>query len=272
MPGQYTNVNVSRDGRHIAVSLTAGTPPNRDVWMLDAVTGTPARLTSAAAVDATPVWSPDGAAVVFSSQRAGPYQMFRRSASAAGTDELLLPSTVATIATDWSADGRFIAYTKTSPATGLDIWILPLTGDRTPFAFLESAAADDNAMFAPDGRALAYQSGMSGKDEVYVRAFPGRGEPLRVSPAGGTQPRWRADGRELYYLAPDGSIMAVAIAPAGEGWTAGPPDALVPATMSLVIRQAYTVTADGERLLAPVLDQTNPPVITAVPRWTPPAR
>lgn len=265
-PGQYTNVNISPDARTIAVSLTAGSPPNRDVYVLDARTGDALRLTTDAAVDATPVWSPDAAELIFSAQRAGPYQMYRRRAVAGGADQLLMASTVATIATDWSTTGRLVAYTRASPATGLDVWVLAIDGGP-PTPLVESPAADDNATFRPGGDAVAYQSGVSGRDEIYLRAFPLQEDGERVSAAGGTQPRWRADGQELFYLAPDGSVMAVAVARTAGRWSVGPPRTLVPATMSLVIRQAYAVTPDGERVLTPVVDATNPPVISIMPRW-----
>jgi eukaryotic-like serine/threonine-protein kinase len=263
-PGQYTNVTLSPDGTRLAVSLTAGSPANRDVWIVAVDGGRSTRVTEDPAVDATPIWSPDGARIAFSSQRAGPYQIHRTSPTTQES-ELLLKADTASIATDWSSDGRFIAYTRTGRETGLDLWILPLA-DRQPFPFLQTPAVEDNAAFSPDGRWMAYQSNESGRDEVYIRPFPPAGGQLRVSRNGGTQPRWRGDGRELFFLAPDGSIMAAVIHPAPE-IAAESPKMIRPAAMTLVIRHSYSVTRDGQRFLVPVLDQRNPPIVTVVADW-----
>jgi Tol biopolymer transport system component len=267
-PGQYTNVTLSPDGRRLAVSLTAGSPANRDVWILDGASGKPSRVTADPAVDATPIWSPAGTQIAFSSQRAGPYQIYvKDTASASASDEtVLLKADAASIATDWSRDGRFIAYTRTAPATGLDLWVLPLSGDRQPFPVLQTPAVEDNAAFSPDGRWIAYQSNASGRDEVYVRSFPPAGGEVLVSRNGGTQPRWRGDGRELFFLAADGSVMAAAVS-SGTTFTANEPRTILPASMTLVIRHAYAVSPDGQRILRPVLDQRNPSVLTVVPNW-----
>src|SRR5437764_1202079 len=111
----------------------------------------------------------------------------------------------------WSADGRFIAYGRNT-AGSPDIWILPLTGDRQPFAFVQSAAAAErNAAFAPDGKWIAYQSNETGRWEIYIQPFPATRRKVLVSNAGGEHPTWRADGKELFFLAPDSKMMAVAI-------------------------------------------------------------
>lgn len=264
-PGQYTNVTLSPDGTRLAVSLTSGSPANRDVWIVDLAGGSASRVTLDPAVDATPIWSPDGTRVAFSSQRAGPYQIYVSASTISATPqaEVLLKADAASIATDWSSDGRHIVFTRTGPATGLDLWVLPVSGDRQPFPFLQTPAVEDNGAFSPDGQWIAYQSNASGRDEVYVQRFPPASGQFRVSRSGGTQPRWRGDGKELFFLAPDGSVMAAAILE-GPQPAAGVPQTILPAAMTLVIRHAYTVTRDGQRVLIPVLDQRNPPVMTVV--------
>jgi Tol biopolymer transport system component len=271
-PGQYTNATLSPDGKRLALSLTAGTPANRDVWTLDVPGGKASRLTSSPAVEATPVWSPDGARIAFSSQRDGPYQMYVTESTPAGDTPNAVPllkSETATIATDWSPYGQHIAFTRTGSTTGLDVWVLPLAKDGVAFPFAETRAVEDNAAFSPDGRWIAFQSSESGRDEVYVRAFPPAGDQYVVSRNGGTQPRWRGDGRELFFLAPDGSVMAAPIA-FTPGFSAGTPQTIVPAAMTLVIRHAYTVTKDGQRVLMPVLDRRNPPRLSVI-QWPSPA-
>jgi Tol biopolymer transport system component len=267
-PGQYTNVTFRPDGSRLAVSLTTDTPANRDVWILNVSDGSSRRFTNDPAVDATPIWSPDGMRIAFSSQRAGPYQIYEK-ALAGGEDELLLKADAASIATDWSRDGRFIAFTRSGAGTGLDLWIMPLTADRTPFPFVQTPAGEDNAAFSPDGRWIAYQSNESGRDEVYIRPFPPAGGQHLVSRNGGTQPRWRHDGRELFFLAPDGSLMTAAVR-STPNFAADAPRTLLPPSMTLVIRHAYSPSADGQRILMPVLDQRNPPRLTVVRNWRPP--
>ncbi len=277
-PGMYTNATMSPDGRRIAVSLTSGAPANRDIWILDATGGTATRLTTDPGVDATPVWSPDGSEIVWSSTRSGMYQMYRRAASSAGSDALLVKTDRAAIATDWSRDGRVVVYTRTGPAaTGLDIWLLFVASGQT-VPIVETPGTDDNGALSPNGRWLAYQSSEAGQDEIYLlpasteppRADPIAGvrfpltpalQPQQVSMGGGTQPRWRGDGHELYFLAPDGSLLG-AVVPDGDASRIGQPRRILPASMTLVIRHSYTATADGARFLVPVLDQSIPAIIT----------
>jgi dipeptidyl aminopeptidase/acylaminoacyl peptidase len=182
-------------------------------------------------------------------------------------EAVLWKSETAAIATDWSPDSRYIVFTRTSPKTGLDVWVLPLTSDGNAFPFVETGAVEDNGAFSPDGRWIAYQSDASGRDEVYVRPFPPADRQHQVSRNGGTQPRWRGDGRELFFLAPDGSVVAAPIT-SEPAFTAGAPQTMVPAAMTLVIRHAYTVTKDGQRVLIPVVDRSNPPSLTVM-RWPP---
>ena len=260
--GLYTNAAVSPDGKRVAVSLTQGTPANRDIWTLDTTGGAPLRLTDNPAVDAGPIWSQDARALVFSSQRGGVYQMYRKAGSA--PEELLLKSEVSTIATDWSRDGRFVAYTRGS-GSNLDVWGLPLFGSREPLPVVQSPGADDNAVFSPDGRWMAYQSDESGRSEIYLRPFaaPGTGgdtpaapapAPLRISRDGGTQPLWPGDGREVIFRALDGAVMAAAVTSQAPVAVAAP-RRLFSAPLSLVIRRAYDVSPDA-RFLMPLFDDT----------------
>jgi Tol biopolymer transport system component len=271
-PGQYTNAALSPDGSRVAVSWNVGTPPNRDVWVLDANSGAATRVTTDAGVDASPIFSADGNDVVYSSQRGGPYQMYRRRVHGDAPEELLLKSDVATIATDWSRDGRFVLYTRGTAATGLDVWALPLTGAHEPFPVVRGSGADDNAVFSPDGRWVAFQTNESGRNEIVVRPFSapnsaaGAAAAIQVSEAGGTQPLWRGD--EVFFFAPDGSVMAAAIRSSAAGLAAETPVKLFPAPVSLVIRRSYDVSSDGQRFIIPLLDENVRQTITIVPNWS----
>ena len=283
-PGQYTNVTMSPDGKRLAVSLTAGSPANRDIWIVDLPGGAMTRLTTDPGVDATPVWSPGSDEVIFSSTRSGIYQMYRRAVDGSGADTLLVKDERASIATDWSRDGTRVLYTRTAAgSTGLDVWIHFIDGGGQSFPLIETKGTDDGAAFSPDGRWAAYQSNESGRDEIYVQLAPGvppRTEPIagtrfpltpaldarQVSRDGGTQPRWRHDGRELFYLSPEGALMAAEV-PDADSTRVAEPRQILPPSMTLVIRHSYTTSIDGQRALMPVLDQSTPSVIS-VSQWT----
>ena len=142
----------------------------------------------------------------------------RRSSSTNGVFALV-PS-------DWSADGRFIAYARTQGAGGgSDIWVLPLSGDRKPFPFVQTAAPESGASFSPDGRWIAYESTQNTQRDVHVRPFPPSSGQFQISTNGGLLPRWRADGKEMFFLAPDGTMVAVAVDTAPQ-FQAGPARAL----------------------------------------------
>ncbi len=271
-PGQYTNAHLSRDGKRIAVSLTAGAPANRDIWILESESGAASRITTDPGVDATPIWSSDGAAVIFSSQRSGPYQVYRKIVSVPSAEEVLFKSDVAAIATDWSRDGRFIAYTRGTAATGFDVWIAPAGGTGQPMAFANGPGAEDSGVFSPDGRWMAYQSNESGRNEIHVRRFTGQtphAAPIKVSRDGGTQPLWRADGKEMFFFALDGAVMAVNVTAAAETFRADAPRRLFGLPVSLVIRRSFDVAPDGQSFLIPIFDDTVKQTITVAPPLAP---
>jgi Tol biopolymer transport system component len=150
---------------------------------------------------------------------------------------------------DWSLDGRFVAYeSATSGATGLDIWILPLTGDKKPFPFVQGPASDQRPIFSPDGRWIAYTSDESGVAQVYVQPFPATGGRSQVSKNGGTQPLWRGDGKELFYIAFDGTMMATPV-DATRQFESGTPQALFRTDLPPTGRKQYAVSRDGQRFL-----------------------
>ena len=163
-----------------------------------------------------------------------------------------------------------------SGKTENDIWALPLNGDRKPFAVVQTAFEEKDAQFSPDGRWIAYQSNETGQFEIYLQQFPGPGGRQRISTAGGAQVRWRRDGRELFYIALDGRLMAVPIrfASNGQAVDAGTPAPLfathVGGAVSGLDRQQYVVSPDGQRFLMSVVpEDPNPPPITVILNWKP---
>jgi Tol biopolymer transport system component len=212
-------------------------------------------VTSDPGVDATPIWSPDEHQLLYSSQRSAPYQMYVKTLGGNGAEERLLTSPVATIATDWCRDGRHVIFTRGTAATGMDVWALPMSGDRTPFAITSGPGAKDNGACSPDGKWVAFQSNASGTDNIYVRSLSATGQALaQITVQGGTQPLWRGDGQELFYMAPDGSIMSVDVRVADGVPSPAPARRLFAAPVSLVIRRSYAVTPDGQRFLIPILE------------------
>lgn len=158
----------------------------------------------------TSVWSPDGSRIVFNSRRKGHLDLYVRASSGVGAEEELLVDDLDKSPLDWSPDGRFVLFSVAASKTGSDLWVLPLFGDRKPFPILQTALNESAGQFSPDGHWIAYASNESGRFEVYVAPFPGPGGKWQVSAAGGFFPRWRRDTREMFYLAPDNALMAVA--------------------------------------------------------------
>jgi eukaryotic-like serine/threonine-protein kinase len=153
-----------------------------------------------------PVWSPDGRYIAYG--RGG--GIYRKPANGAGVEELLTPGSSLMIPKSWSRDGRFLLYAQLNPGTAADLLAIPMEGERKPFVVVQTPANEDQGQFSPDGRWVAYTSNESGPSEIYVVPFPpspGGGRWL-VSKGGGVMPRWRRDGKELFYIAPDSQMMA----------------------------------------------------------------
>jgi Tol biopolymer transport system component len=267
-PGDYLNIALAPDERRAAVALTTGTPENRDLWLIDFTRSGRVRLTSDPASETLPVWSPDGTRIIFGAVKAGAYGLYVMKADGSGSEELLSKFDEQSNPLDWSRDGRFLLYYNQSPKTGWDLWALPLTGDKKPFPFLQTAFNEDNGTFAPDTKWIAYVSNESSRDEVYVQPFPPTGAKYRVSSNGGTYPTWRGDGRELFFLQPDGTMMAAPIK-VGSGIEPGIPQALFPSGIPLLgNRHQYAVTKDGQRFLLIVPQgRSTPTPLTVVVNW-----
>jgi len=268
--GEYFNIFFSPDEKRVAAAITDAQSGTRDVWLVDIVRGTPTRFTFDPAEDFLPIWSPDGSRIVFASDRDGPGNLYQKSASGAGNEEELLKTNERKWPADWSRDGRFVIYTNLSQKTKLDLWVLPVTGEQKPTPFLQSSFNEDYARFSPDGRLVAYASDESGKFEVYVQTFPASGGKWLVSTNGGVQPRWRRDGKELFYIAPDKKLMAVDVKLETSTFEAGVPRALFQTRVVSYPnpRNVYEVSADGQRFLiiTPLEEATSTP-ITVVVNW-----
>jgi Tol biopolymer transport system component len=236
---------------------------------MDVARGAASRITSGSSDITTFVWSPDSNYIAWESSRGGRFMIVRKLASGAGQEEILVEADRPVFANSWSTDGKFILYTRSDPTNKNDIWVLPLEGDRKPFAFFQSPADDFAAVFSPDGHWVAYQSSESGSPEIYVQTFPVSGGKWPVSNKGGLLPKWRADGKELFYTSTDGKLMAVEIK-AGTTFEPGVPHVLF--DMAAARAQPltpYDIAVDGQRFL--VLSgrvDANPSSIAVVVNWS----
>ena len=270
--GVLFDIELSPDGGRAAVSIARGSP--RDVWIYDLSRRLPTRFTFDAANDFASVWSPDGSRIVFESNRTGTFDLFQKSAGGTGSEVPLLQAEGGQRIYDWSPDGRFILYGATAAqnplGTAVDVWVLPLSGDRKPFPLLQSEFREHHGRFSPDGRWVAYVSNESGRDEVYVTRFPNADRKWQVSATGGSWPRWRHDGREIFYIAPDGHLTAVSVNGSGGAVQVGPAQRLfvVRTGVAGTLGYQYDVAADGERFLVNALtDEVVPEPLTVLVNW-----
>ena len=268
--GIYLNLWLSPDERRAAVDRSDPQTGTMDIWLFDLARGIPSRFTTDPAGDTNPLWSPDGSRIVWSSSREGVRNLFQKSAGGGGNDEMLFKSSEDKIANDWSADGQFIVYQTSSPKTKWDLWVLPMSGNGQPFPFRQTEFNEEQAKFSPDGKWIIYTSDESGAPEVYVQTFPASEGKWRVSTSGGGQPRWRRDGRELFYIAADRTLMAVDVK-LGATFEAGVPKRLFGTrVVSLTeFRNHYVPTSDGQRfLINSTLEETSGTPINVVVNWT----
>ncbi len=258
----------------MAITRNLGGGP-ADVWLLDLGRGVPTRLTVDPAFDILPVWSPDGHRIAFASNRTGTFALHVKSADGTGNDELLASGEIGP-PSDWSPDGRFIlAARQFGPRMPDDVWAVPVAGDRKAFPVVESKTFhESNGQFSPDGRWIAFQSNETGRVEIYVQPFPGPGRKWLVSSDGGVQARWRRDGSELFYIAPDSRLMAVPIRLDSQSGTVdvGAPVSLftlqLPMSPTTFYARHYMVSQDGQRFLVHTVKEVTLP-ITVVLNWKP---
>lgn len=241
VPGDYSSLRLSPDGQKAALTINDPRTYSGDLWIQDLARDTRTRFVSGATDDSGPVWSPDGRRLTYFSCCEDDSTLHIKDSGDTGKGQLPIKDQRFISPQDWSQDGRFIIYEKDQS----ELWVLPLSGDLKPYAFLQTQSSDRNVRFSPDGRWVAFVSEETGRQEVYVTRFDKPGEKWRISTDGGNQPRWRRDGRELFYLMTDGKVMAVQIKP-GTEFGAGSPTSLFKADPLSI---DYDVTADGQRFL-----------------------
>ncbi|MFY9530945.1 MAG: protein kinase, partial [Candidatus Acidiferrales bacterium] len=268
VPGKdaYSEPQISPDGKKLAFTLESA---GYDIWTYDIARAVKTRLTfgsASAQGNISGVWSPDEHRIAYTSMRSGKYGIYQKASDGSGTEEALLEGMeTPQYPDDWSPDGRVLAYETQLHVPS--IWMLPLGGDRKPFPFLQSQFAEVLARFSPDGKWVAYCSLESGRMEVYVRPFPGPGGKWQVSTEGGYLPRWRRDGKEIFYLSPDNKLMVAEVREGGSSFEVGKVHALFE-IRPYGQRGSYDVTADGQRFI--ILDyarEQSTAAITLVVNW-----
>ena len=264
-PGIYGNVALSPNGKLVAAESLDVATNNTDLWTYDLASGSAKRLTFDPAIDSTPLWSPDGRQMVFTSDREQEFNLYVKNADGSQEEKLIPQDGPDRFPEDWSPNGSYVLYQR-----GTDLWYLTFP-ELTATIFLRGASAPNVARFSPDGKWIAYASNESGRGEVYVTSFPGAQGKWQISNAGGEQPKWRSDGKELFYLAPDGKMMAVPITE-GANFDAGTPVALFQANPRQMIatseRFVYDVSKDGQRFLINTELKSGLTPMSVVVDWT----
>ena len=246
-PSVVEGVRISPDGGRAAIDVGDPRTGTSDIWVFDIGRRVSTRLHSDPVDEVLPVWSPDGSRLFYSSDRMGPPDIYEIRLGVPGSERLVLQEPVSEEPEDVSPDGRLLAYRKEVQSTARDIWLLPLSGGAArPMPWLRTRFDEVSPRFSPDGRWIAYESNESGDPEIYAALTDGGGEKKRLSPSGGRKPRWRSDGRELFYLARDGFLMSVPVSP-GAGLEAG---AAVRLFRVDPPAENYDVAPDGLRFLA----------------------
>jgi len=268
-PANYGSVELSPKGDRAAVDIV--TNDNRDIWVIDVARGVPSRITFDPAADWTPSWSPDGSRLVFASSRGNDNHIYAKAANGVGAEELVF-QTGNTIPVSWSRDGRYIVFSRLKAPRGVDTWVLQLSPEKKESPFVESPFDKIHGRLSSDGRWLAYATNDSGTYQIVVQSFPDpNGGKWQITAQGGVEPKWRHDGRELYYLALDGKLMAV---PVKEGRTfeAGTPTQLFETGLTVARPTAsrdrrYDVAPDGRFLIVMPTQSAVAPVNVVV-NWT----
>jgi serine/threonine-protein kinase len=240
----YWSPRLSPDGRRIAVGIEGST---HDVWVSDVARDTLARLTFGTD-NYLPVWTPDGKRIAFQSNRNGPWRIFWVPVDRSGAEEQIVGGDDTPIPSSFSSDGQMLAYFKMSPTTSADVWLVPLSGDRTPKPFLQTPALEVSPAISPSGGWIAYQSNESGRDEVYVQRYPGGGRLQQITTGGGMYPAWSRDGRELFYWT--GDALGVVAVESGAEFRFSNARELFKTSWPVVAPTApYDVAPDGQRFV-----------------------
>jgi Tol biopolymer transport system component len=262
LSGAILSVRLSPDARSVAVAINDDKRGSSDIWTYEFERKVPVRVTLDPRDEKMPVWSADGRFVYFRADWMGPPDVYRVRVGAPGSEEPVVERPGVQMPEDASPDGRFLIFTEFMRRTNGDLWQFPLAGGP-PVPVAQTPFDEKGARFSPDGRWIAYYSNESGSSEVYLRPLGEAGERARISSGGGTMPRWRRDGRELYYLASDNAIMRVPLSISGGRPQPGPAEALFRVEGDL---RDFDIAPDGQRFLVDVAEP-DPAPLTLLSNW-----
>jgi len=262
----YDNVRLSPDGNRIAADQIDPDGRNVDIWVHELARATMTRLTFDPSLDHAPIWSPDGKQILFSSNRALDFRLYLKSADGSGSEnEVLQLGSNMVNAWDWSRDGHYVVFRKEN-----EVWFFNWN-DRTPKPLLQPKWTILNAQLSPDARWIAYASNETGNTEIYVSPFPSVASKWQVSNSGGQEPRWRQDGKEIFYLASDGKLMAVGVTATGSFAASTPVPLFQTHRRQPISAQdvfSYDVSADGQKfLVATKVDEPSAAPLSVILNW-----
>jgi len=269
-PGRTFMFRLSPDEHQVVLQ------PNRDVnlWLFDATRGFPKLFTSGRSEQRThPIWSPDGRTILFG--RPGTTAIYRKAANGTSDEEPVIQRSDFVQPTDWSGDGRWVIDYEAGPKTKLDLWVLPVTPDGRlrqddkPKPYVSTPADDRFGRFSPGPNPhwVAYQSDVSGQNEIYVDHFPDRRGEIRISAAGGNFPQWRGDGGELFYVSPDYKLMTVSVKQTSDSFETLPPQELFAIAAPGNYLGPYEVSRDGQRFLVLSAEEETSQSLTVIVNW-----
>ena len=263
-PDDYEDPRLSPDGRHVAVTRRDPDTGISNIWLYDVASNTPSRFSYFPTFDHLPSWSPDGKRIVFDSNRNGAADIYTKAFG--GEEQLLFQSPEIEQPTDWAPDGSFIIFQTFNQATKWDLWAFSLA-DRRATPLLRQVANEKEGQISPDGKWIAYSSDEAGRPDIYVSRFPSMSGRWEISSTGGgSQPRWRRDNREIFYLSGDRKMMAAPVHVDGDDFSADPPQPLFQTRARYTGDRCYDVAADGQRFVinTMVLDQPVSPIVVVV--------
>jgi Tol biopolymer transport system component len=260
--GRYHDLSVSPDGSRLAINQGIVHP---DIWTMDLERGALTRMTNSPEDDWAASWSPDGRTLAFTINR----DLYTMPSDGSRAPKLLRKNDGLTWCTDWSSDGRFLICQRSSPAMGWELALVDVNNPESLTAVASSEFNEQQGRFSPDASWIAYTSDESGRLEVYLQPLRSGGK-IRVSLGGGAYPRWRADGRELYYMAPDASLLAADVQ-----WSQGVPRIGAPHVLFTTNHPSrsfagsdYVPSIDGQRFLVTVpAGPSTPPAVTVTVNW-----
>ena len=265
----YEGLRLSPDGSRCAIEVRDARTGTIDIWIGDVARGVTTRLTAGEGINDSPVWSPDGERIVFSSNRSGHFDLYEVASRGGGKEDIILTSEDGKAPTDWAPNGRDIAFHKSGPSTGYrwEIWELSVP-DHKVTPLVPRAANQTFARFSPNGAWVAYCSDESGSQEVYVQAAAGGGDKRQISIGGGCAAAWRRDGKEVFYLASDNRLIAVPFKDEGS-LSLGPAETLFTARVeeSASDIPVFDVSADGRRFLVNTRTEGPELPLTVVVNW-----